>query len=366
MGVEPRPLEFVSPTSAEQLRKCGLALAFRRDLRFSPAERPTPGAALGTVAHAVLELVGTGAVDDVPEDGLRGRLEELWATEVAKRSVEFETAESLTAPPPPEEWPRYFLVRSRVIRRAADIATRRRVPARNGPSTDGLKVAVEGELRAGGGLLRGRPDRVETSSDGIVVVDLKTGALDDDVKPEHRRQLLFYAALVQRDRGVWPTRAAIEGVDGRRRSIDVDPGEAEAVVDEALALLRRFNEATADGTTDGLAAPSADSCRFCAFAGACPAFLGAVDPSWDMPGVAFSGLVDSVSSHDGVGVVTVSGTTGAVQGGTARLLGVPAPLLPSLGSWVSVVRAVTTAGQRDFRSRWETQLWLWDEPSDHS
>jgi hypothetical protein len=307
----------------------------------------------------VVEQVARGAFDALPRESVRAALEECWERAVASQVPAFASAQALVPPEPPPEWPKYFLLRARVVRRAEELVeVRRDTAGRTAPKVSA--VAVERALTAADGRLHGRPDRVERSAARLTVVDFKTGTLDDEVSPAHRRQLLFYAYLVHESEGVWAEEGAVEGVDGWRRSIDVSPAEASEVAEDALSSMDEFNAAAARGAVEECARPSAESCRFCPYSGACRAFLSAVDATWDVPGASFEGPVVGTSSTAKEGVLTVVPVRGTCRPGIpVRLLRVPLSENPPLGVHASVTHAGATAAPADFVPRWDTQLWEW-------
>src|SRR4051812_12547405 len=106
----PKPLERVSPTVANELFTCPYRVAWRRDDRFRALRRPTPYTELGAIAHATVEDVSHGALVGVTTDEeARSLLEEAWAQHLAA-SVERLRAQWAPADPPPaDEWPGYHV-----------------------------------------------------------------------------------------------------------------------------------------------------------------------------------------------------------------------------------------------------------------
>jgi len=211
--------------------------------------------------------------------------------------------------------------------------------------------------------MQGRADRVKGSGTDLTVVDLKTGLLEDGVAPHHHRQLLMYAWLWDQQHDVWPLHGAIEGLDGVRRVVALDRSEGEDLVAEALSRVDAFNAATGFDGLEQLANPTADACRYCDYRGACAAFLRAVEPDWEGGGRTFAGEASQVQAHGAVLNVTVAMELGnfVAPSTQVNLIGLPLGIEVSAGQWVSVVDAASTASPVDFRPRWQTILWSWDE-----
>ena len=72
---DPAPLDWLYPTSAEAMRVCARRLAYQRDTKIRGWARGGIRSSLGIVAHAMTELVLSGAA---PLEGRRSWLESKW------------------------------------------------------------------------------------------------------------------------------------------------------------------------------------------------------------------------------------------------------------------------------------------------
>jgi hypothetical protein len=261
--------------------------------------------------------------------------------------------------PPPQRWRGYELVRTRL--RALLVEQ----DAYDGwPSFDAGSREVEAWLQDPTGTLFGRPDRVEIADDGSVeVIDLKSGwALPDEMKPQHRRQLLSYAFLWHAEHGVWPALATIQRLDGSRLTIVVDPSEAKDVARELTTAVDDYNAAIADAVTaDRIASPNAESCALCEFRVACGPFFSALREEWGWYRRFALGRVVRVIPAAGSAVVELSATSTNLVGEpeTVRVLGVPRDCTPAVGSTIAIANAIPARTVSDIRLAWDSEIVVW-------
>jgi hypothetical protein len=222
---------------------------------------------------------------------------------------------------------------------------------------------VEEPLAPSGMPLRGRVDRVEIDSSGVHIVDIKTGwEYGDELREEHRDQLLLYAAMWQRTTGEWPRLASIQATDGRRLSFNVVPSEAEGVVDEALAALQRYNDAVRQGSEpSALASPSGGSCRHCPYRGVCGPFFQALTPEWGWWLKSIVGTMVGATGESQQRALTMRVEASNLDvpcGSSVHVLAVPHEVVPMLGAQIAIVDACPTPQGAEVRATWSTQLVL--------
>jgi hypothetical protein len=232
------------------------------------------------------------------------------------------------------------------------------------PSFDIGSRQVEAWLQDPAGGLFGRPDRVDISDDGSVeIVDLKSGwALPDEMKPEHRRQLLAYAFLWHAEHGVWPALATIQRLDGSRLTIEVNPSEVQAVANELSAAVENYNGAIADATTaHQIASPAPETCELCEFRVACDPFFSALHEEWGWYRRFAFGRVVRVIPAAGSAVIELSArsTNLASAPETVRVLGVPHDCTPAEGSTIAIANAIPARTVSDMRLAWDSEILVW-------
>ncbi len=329
------------------LRTCFWRVGYGRDTTTSSLRRSSPRASLGTVAHSVKRQFGDP----------RG-FESVWDEEVALQQARLCAEWAPAIPPSPENWPGWSLTKTRI----------RKAWRRFEPTT-----VVKTKSSGGGNLpplpwrerslehptlpMRGEPDLVDRIDGKLWVVDTKTGLNQEDPTRAQRDQLLFYCALVEATLGEFPEIAAIETARGERYSFPVDPTEVENVVQEALALLARFNAAAANKFSENLASPSAEECGWCPFRPACGPFFQTYDETWEIPHAVLFTVSSANVSELGPHVEGIVHLPLWRANQSFTSLGFPFPSLPSVGE---------TWGATDYIGRgdsavaaWNTTIYRW-------
>jgi PD-(D/E)XK nuclease superfamily len=352
------PLERVSPTLGDALGRCFLRVAFAQDARFGFLRKPTIATALGIVAHEIAEAAARGRLRGLDRQQREAFFDSEWHERVEREQARLGEAWPLAPIPPPQRWRGYELVRTRLrtllVEQEHDEI----------PSFDVGSRQVEAWLQDPTGRLFGRPDRVEISDDGSVeIVDLKSGwALPDEMKPEHRRQLLAYAYLWHAEHGVWPALATIQRLDGSRLTIEVNPSEALAFANELGAAVDNFNSAIADATTaEQVASPAPETCNLCEFRVACGPFFSALREEWGWYRRFAFGCVVRVIPASGSAVIELAatGTNLASAPETVRVLGVPHDCTPPEGSTIAIANAIPARTVSDIRLAWDSEILVW-------
>ena len=274
----------VSPSSLELLAKCPRAFFYKNGLRLRAPEDPEydPGrwldpAQRGSLLHEVFEQFGRAWVERQAELGgepARASIQEILGLRIAAWRVEV---------PPPSEL--VYLAEVRELRHAAEAflagerVRRRRDPGRKWTHFE-LEFPKAGgtvgypDTKKGAIPVRGRIDRVDTTSDGaLVVLDYKTGG-PSSYKKEPKfgpfrggrsLQPAIYAAATAQLLG-----AAVRAFEylfptAKGRNTIVRYEAAELVT--AAPLIDRLLEHTVQGsfipTNDG------NDCKYCDFRDAC-------------------------------------------------------------------------------------------------
>lgn len=349
------PLERVSPSLAEDLRACGLRVAFRGDSRYARLRRLRPGAALGIVVHELAERVARGQFQHLPDDSLDEALKTAWDTAIARQADTLREEWNPAEPPAPERWPGYALTRIRCLRRLREQVRQRRDSTPNG----GRAPQAERWVQAPEAPIGGRIDGIEHTSAGVEIVDIKSGwTVPDELRPSHRRQLLIYAYLWHAAHGEWPVAASIQRLDGSRIDIIVDPAEATAEAEAALDLMAKYNREAAEAENAyELARPSRETCLHCDFKVACHPFFDALDSSWRWYRRAILGDVKEVLGGEAAVVEVECRKSNLVDGADrVRIVALPASLVPSVGASLAVTDLLPGQAPSDVRFAWDTSL----------
>ncbi|WP_327636126.1 PD-(D/E)XK nuclease family protein [Kribbella sp. NBC_00482] len=357
---QPPVVDHVSPSLLATWNKCHLRAGFQLDPATSGLRKMGLRAAVGNVAHAVLER----------RFGSQEEFAEVWAAESSRAYKRLQREWAPATPPTPQNWPAWALTKHQVARRvvhdrtgdAITTAQARRTasgqPARS-PTTEqvdrtpGLPWRERWlEDRVLG--LRGRPDLVEHADGVLTVADFKTGR--GDMTDDRRDQLLIYAALVQSSLGELPSRAEIRRADGSSQGFGIQSEAIDDVTRRAASARALLNDAAA-GRRDLDATPGPGTCPTCPFRLACGPFLQAYQPDW-VCGHVVAGRVQGTGLLGAQRYLDLDVLAPRWRPRQLRLIGLAQPR-PAHGQlWsVSDFEGASAAGF----ARWNTLTWSWPE-----
>lgn len=351
-GPAPKICETISPTLANDMLDCPYRVAWRLDPLYRHLQKPTPKSELGRIAHAVVEEIGKGLLSHI--DGpvaVKVWLEDRWNFHLATSMRSLEEAWSPSSPPDPQDWPGFYLTKTRVLRRAI------RFFQRSGPAATGRGTSsVEKRLFDPESGISGRPDRVEEQEHEFCVVDLKTGLGQSEPNLKQRRQLMIYAFLLFKTTSRWPSKIAIEGATGKRWQEALNIDEAMHLVSEISEARTRFNELAQSNEPRQMALPNLETCKWCAYRSVCDPYWKALTMDWDHGSVA--GQVDAIEPLGDASLVRIAAESPIDSEGLWTITGLPAVSAKSLkvGAFVTVTGAETTETSRFLKARWSTLL----------
>ncbi|MEU2701168.1 PD-(D/E)XK nuclease family protein [Micromonospora aurantiaca (nom. illeg.)] len=357
---QPSVVGKVSPSLLATWKTCRLRVGFQLDPAASGLKRRGLRAAVGIVAHAVLER----------QFSSQEEFAAAWAAESSRAYEELARDWAPATPPAAQNWPAWALTKHQVAQRVVrDGAVGATAASRSRGSASGrrkqrpvaeptgrtpmlpwrerwLEDAVLG--------LKGRPDLVEREGGVLTVADFKTG--QGDMTDDHRDQLLIYAALVRSSLGELPARAEIRRPDGSTQAFGVRNEDVDDVARRASSARVLLNDA-AVGRRRLEAAPGPDSCPSCPFRVACRPFLQAYQPDW-------------ICGHVAAGRVVGTGLLGAQRyldldvvaprwrPRQLRLVGLPQQTAAPGQLWaVSDFEGTSATGF----ARWNTLTWRWPQ-----
>jgi RecB family exonuclease len=359
------PISVVSPSLAAQIELCPLAAVFADDGGFRALSRRwTHFAALGEICHTLWERQGRGDFDQVPETELNKALNAAWDEAEADATSRLQESLDGATPPPSNRWPDYMVKRLGALTLIKKSIRRRQETRRDLTQDVSRGMAdplVEHSLEAAAARLRGRPDRVIWADGAPHIIDLKTCPAGEEMRTEHRRQLLAYAYLFHAEHGVWPATATIQYVNGERRTFPVSPIDAEQVAHEMAHTLERVNEATDDILS--LATPSPEACRWCAFKPACEPFFDAIDEDWGFPERVVFGTVESLETVAERASATITLRHGNIPAPTVvALADTPAPFDGvAIGDTIAIAGAKPTRSPTTIHCGWDAVVCVWAE-----
>ena len=369
------PLLKTSPALNEILRACRLRAAFQYDPAFSDVRVLSTSAALGTIAHRLLEVCARGEFDAVSRGSLSQAISQTWDDLAATEADNFRGLVIGRVPPPPK-WPGYALKKAGAVRAATRIAE-----SRQGAVSGSTRVVRDGSghnqseewFEGHGGRLVGRVDLIRRTQAGTEVVDYKSGIVYDvdlssdgarEIRASYVRQILLYVAMVHEHEGTWPVKATIESLIDGSVDVEIHPEEVERAVSEAMVLLDSYNLASSLGEVVG--SPTPANCRWCPYKPVCRDFLEVSDHTWDDVASTIVGTLISVNaSPPPFAELNIIG--GNHPSGPTTLRGIPLPLLEELrGSEdiaISIVGVRRSPGSNDLSLNWYSQCWLWPTES---
>ena len=365
------PLLKTSPALSEVLRACNLRAAFQNDPMFSDVRVLSTSAALGTIAHRLLEMSSRGEFNAVSRSSLSQIIVQKWDELVATAAQNF-SGLAVGTVPPPTRWPGFALKKASAVKAATRIAEGM-LGAVSGPtgvaSVGPSRAQSEAWLEGQDGRMVGRIDLIRRTKAGTEVVDYKSGIVYDvdpssdgarEVRASYVRQMLLYLSLVHEQEGRWPVKATIESLIDGPVDIEVDPEDVEKAVSEAMALLDSYNLASSRGEVVG--SPTPANCRWCPYKPVCNDFLEVSDHTWDDMATTIVGRLTSGFS-DSLPFAELFITGGNYPSGETTLRGIPLPLLEEFrgleGVTLSIVGVRRSPGSNDLSLNWYSQCWLW-------
>ena len=239
--------ESISYSSIESFQTCPLQFYFGKVLRVPTA--PNPNAMLGSVIHSVLQEAGQRLMEssELKIDDLTGSFEKQWA--------------GVGLPDPDRK--------ERLRSRGRELLERfmRMQEAHRGKPVELEKVfsiPLNEPLDQPGPKITGRIDRIDSTPDGLEIIDYKTGKRSSaDLKGD--LQLPIYAMACRSLFGQLPARVRYMFFgDDSQHEQSFTPEEIESVKGEIGAVIEEMNR------SDFTATPG-QHCQYCAYARLCPA-----------------------------------------------------------------------------------------------
>ena len=299
------PIPKTSPALNEVLRACKLRAAFQNDPMFTDVRVLSMYAALGTIAHRLLEVCARGDFDTVSRSSLSQSIAQGWDNLAAAEAHNFSRLAIGPVPALPK-WPGFALKKAGAVRAATRIAESRleamsgaAKSARAGLGYTQSEVWQEGQ----GGRLVGRIDLIRRTRAGTELVDYKSGIVYEtdpsaegsrEIRASYVRQILLYLSLIHEQEGKWPVKATIESLMDGAVDVEIDPEEVGKAASEAIALLDSYNVASSRGEVVG--SPTPANCRWCPYKPVCNDFLRVSDHTWDDVATTIVGTLMSVYS----------------------------------------------------------------------
>jgi RecB family exonuclease len=266
--------------------------AAARELAALPT---TPAAAVGTVAHRLLEEAGRGNFSCVPESAIERRWDELL------RRAEAACAESWLnrhLVPLATAVPDFEVRRLQALAAAGALAEAAATARSEEPDQPrGLPSGCEVPVSTPDGRAGGRIDLVSQTAGGPALKDYKSGAIHArgaatrDLKPEYAIQLKLYAAIYAAMTGTWPERLEVVPIAGPPEEVPFTQEECHHLLLRALQRRDEINavvgeDAPLQDRTHRLANPDPSVCGYCPYRPHCPPYRAVLreqrEAAWPM------------------------------------------------------------------------------------
>jgi RecB family exonuclease len=347
-------LKWISISTGSLIETCPLKAAFGTDERSQPLEIRSLPAVLGSICHKLLE-VGPKVAPEANEADFRDALELTWSNLVDTELRTLEDRSQFGGVPEPTKWPEYQR------RRIGTVSTllRQRTYSSERKSADAVAPQVEKWLEDPALRIRGRVDRIEKTSHGWRIVDIKTGArAGDSISDSQRHQLHIYAYLWSRETGEWPAEIAIRTAGGQMLMEPVDHLLAEQLAQALYQRLEEFNALVNSGNPFP-ANPTSEACRNCFYRPSCRPFLDAVDVEWAWfrPTISLhvTGCRDLGDHHEIQGRILKTSTSLNMNGDEVTLI-TPRAVAIAEGQQVAIGDLSRTRNSTSLLAEWDTRL----------
>ncbi len=263
-----QPITKIFPTLLATLKQCPLQAGLRQ-VKAQQTTRKSKAALLGTIVHRVLEKARS--IDRYSRD-LRTQAEEIWGKTAEETEKELQNSMFDKYLLPIRKWKKYYLLKHRTILRCEEIASSQGI-------SETQVIASEHKFDSAKDGFTGKPDLILRRSNGLVIIDYKSGEIPDDSESREEKieswqqQILFYSAIVKEEFGELPVEGEIRLLNNEVIHTPIDLQEVETLVEEARTLKGNYNAKIAAGVPlSELAQYSVDNCRFCEFKGSCDTF----------------------------------------------------------------------------------------------
>jgi hypothetical protein len=324
LGTPPelQALGRISPSHAAGLDACALREVWAA-ARTASALPTTVAAAVGTVAHRLLEEAGRGDFFDAADPAIECRWEELL------HSAEETSATNWLARhlvPLAGSVPDFQVRRLQALAAARGLADAVAGERRPEPDQPSRRFPSGGEVGVStpDGLAGGRIDAVTLTAGGPVLKDYKSGAIYGRgaearvVKPEYALQLKLYAAIYAGMTGTWPARLEVVPIAGPPEDVPFTKEECQRLLMDALQRRDEINaivsqNAPLQDRIQRLASPDPSVCVYCAYRPHCGAYekVRHEQPEAGWPLDAWGEVAELRLLGNGRRLLTIQTSTGA-------------------------------------------------------
>jgi CRISPR-associated protein Cas4 len=259
----------ISPSELEIFESCPQRFIWSFDPQKRRHQSNLPSS-LGKIAHKVLAHAHKGGFEKQHGESKESVFNNIWN---AVEKEEFESIQSEwpnTVVPQPIRWPKYFAVKTStqyLVEKAlssGEVWKKVGEYPRVGSSSSETYPWVEKFLESEKLKLKGIPDLVKESSEGLEIIDYKTGSVSD---PEaFSMQMHVYLMLVSELSNREVTRLLIRDFTLQEKEISID----QSMIRKIREVISIAEEYLAKQIAPAIA--TLENCRFCSFKDICNDF----------------------------------------------------------------------------------------------
>lgn len=340
----------LSPSQFSQVQEC----AYRFVLKQQGAAALPAGsaAALGNILHRLMQEHYWRPFANTEE------FENAWQRQVVQQEQHLSSNVLTAALVPLARTARGYAVKKAILRH--NLLSQLQPLALRSARTDTAKAYLGTEVKLGGtGYIMGRADLIRPTTDGVELVDYKSGHftandLDDEgkvvAKPEYVQQLHLYAALYYAEVGHWPSRLLLVGLNGEELVVPFLPTECLALLAEAQSLAATLEAVALSGEGERLARPGATVCRQCSYRPHCAPYLELIKAAEGYLGSDVTGVITAIMQRGSRLILTLTTAAGPLSvqalGATAVRLHTATPV--EVGAEIIIFGVHSTPVNRTF------------------
>ncbi len=260
----------VSPSELGVFQKCPQRFIWSLDPEKNKSHRSDLPSSLGKIAHKVLASTHKGGFKNSNGESDKNFFKEIWNAFETEEFEKIQSEWSSTVVPQPIRWPKYFAVKTStqyLVEKALSSGEVWKLSVNSSERIGSFHQTypwVEKFLESEKLRLKGIPDLVMETSEGLEIVDYKTGNVTD---PEtFSMQMHIYLMLVNELSNRTVTKLLIRDFNLQEREIPIDPGMISKIEDAIASAERYLINQSAP------AKASLENCRFCHFKVICNEF----------------------------------------------------------------------------------------------
>lgn len=282
------PLEKISPSRFIELEECSLRVSLAAS--GIPHLIPnSPAARLGTIIHKMFDLASKGVINTEID------FDKEWIKLLAK-------VENIMASNSLEKYfvplnlnVRYFDVKKDLCLlgvqkilglKKSNFYSQGLAQSQRSPNFTGSELYFETSDQKVNGVV----DDIRQGKDGIEIIDYKSGVIIEEtstgteIKNSYQIQLKIYAALYYFNKGFWPSKLTLLGINQQDFTVPFTPEECLSLIAKAKQKLEEVNNSIISARPwEELASPSARACKFCQYRPVCKKYLTLVKGESEYP-----------------------------------------------------------------------------------